>query len=638
MRQIACATLFCALLGLAGCATPYRLPDQTLLRQPVLEFAKPNTGTPRELRVLYVHGISCTRTDYSAPFQVNLARALGADRDPQAPFVIRTWRRGFEDEVTVLEPKEDPINASLASVSARGALGKDNDQARRDFEAKLRRLDGEYRRYHVATAGCDDVNRELSQPATVAARRWVTGAGDRILFVEVTWSPLSETVKREHLGYDFLKPLPSDPETLRAHRKDRAWANKAIKEGIINALISDAVFYLGGSGEDVRAMTGDALDILLFEDLGALANPEYLGRNRHVFRTCSSDRDESREYLIVSESLGSRIVFDTLAGAGDLRGSCMVEALARSPVAVALFANQLPLLEVAQEAKSHTWTFLPIEAPDVDEYRKEIAGLARMTRDLAAVEPGEIHDDLAEFSELAQRCEEGITRILERNARDLFRPAAGMSAAVLDEVADRASLNGGRTHETCLEATSRASHLQILVDFRKEFVDDASPRERALTDVSESLKRFMRLADRPHFTLRGSSWRVESRLAEITAKEAGAAVRDCEARNPPCSVDDVKSRVATILERREWQFIAFSDPNDPLSYELDETWTKRDGQLRFTNAAVRIARPITLLRGPAGAVVHPVYAHTNHKFDLDVIGVLAGEERLSADASPRDTP
>ena len=73
------------------------------------------------------------------------------------------------------------------------------------------------------------------------------------------------------------------------------------------------------------------------------------------------------------------------------------------------------------------------------------------------------------------------------------------------------------------------------------------------------------------------------------------------------------------------QMVAFSDPNDVMSYPVPETWVERyvDSRLcsKVTNVTINIARVRSLFG--LGTVADPLTAHTGYDEDERVGGLMA---------------
>jgi hypothetical protein len=147
--------------------------------------------------------------------------------------------------------------------------------------------------------------------------------GDRTIGVyTVVWSPVSRPAKEE-LCYDVTKPTPSCPASTPKSKQRRAFLNALLKNTFLNDCLADAVHYLGSTGgARIRATMADAL-----QRVGA--HPTFL----------------------IAESLGSKIVFDTVAmelESTERRSQAV--SFAENLERVYLLANQLPLLALGDSS------------------------------------------------------------------------------------------------------------------------------------------------------------------------------------------------------------------------------------------------------------------------------------------------
>jgi len=177
-----------------------------------------------------------------------------------------------------------------------------------------------------------------------------TGDSTRVLnLFELSWDRATEMLQKTILELDDdyretievddnLQPLPGG----RNREADRVWANSWLKQ-FVNRQLGDPVVYLGAYGDSVRRTVADGLLKIASAEGGAVTAP----------------------YVIISDSLGSRIVFDTLGcvlntspgeGCEFLRSgpklsaqdTGQIRALVANTAQVFMNANQLPLLALSE--------------------------------------------------------------------------------------------------------------------------------------------------------------------------------------------------------------------------------------------------------------------------------------------------
>jgi hypothetical protein len=187
--------------------------------------------------------------------------------------------------------------------------------------------------------------------------------------IEITWSPLTQWIKSNQLGYDSPSAFgvgtrcvePIDPKiTKTVQAPSRMWFNETIKEKVFDRNLSDAILYAGSYGKTMErglaeAVCHSVVDIPDNQKCTWL-NPESFEEKRYV-------------NFFVTHSLGSRMTYDMFI---DLLGKTTDQANPFTPIerdaargyletmiantpAFYMMANQLALLGLANvppEARS----------------------------------------------------------------------------------------------------------------------------------------------------------------------------------------------------------------------------------------------------------------------------------------------
>lgn len=138
-----------------------------------------------------------------------------------------------------------------------------------------------------------------------------TNAGPvKVEAIEITWSPLTQWVKRQQLAYDAMETMASAPCTAVAVDPyagvvppPRKALNRRIKESTLDLSLADAILYVGSYGQLIERGVAEALCH------GVTDTPPD--------QTCHWPTKEQAEsdpyrYMFVTHSLGSRIVYDLL--------------------------------------------------------------------------------------------------------------------------------------------------------------------------------------------------------------------------------------------------------------------------------------------------------------------------------------
>jgi len=309
------------------------------------------------LRILLVHGVGCHKAGWSAPLQAAISKVMGltevnysqADREDtsSARQVI-----SFSDDKRVLSMSQDDVPPSAA-----------------DWCGSLSRLDKHK----------DGDNGEL--PTLIITNYQQQPTNRRVSFYEVTWSPLLLRLKRDQLGYDIDKKLT----------KSRAIINRWIKDDLVDSLFSDAVYYMGSGRKAV-------LDIVAFSLCRLWQSQTQLSLTEQTHCTSSSDAYLEgighNRYAIITQSMGSQIVFDALRHDSLIRA--VDQGLQRTD-SIFMLSNQLPLLELGQRRreiqlssdpsvvgkKFDEWLAAFRTAPDSADFSAEVRdGLTALQLDL----------------------------------------------------------------------------------------------------------------------------------------------------------------------------------------------------------------------------------------------------------------
>jgi hypothetical protein len=163
-------------------------------------------------------------------------------------------------------------------------------------------------------------------------RETTFGDAKRTLRVhEVTWAPVINDVKHSMLDYD---------KDIAAARK-RSVINARLKMDLVNSRLADPVLYLGTEQNSIQFPVKFALCKLMNGSMrGAMCELKPLAA-----------ADAPLRLIIVTESLGSRITFDTLMRlrreVEESSRAETIDALAKRTTEIYMLANQLPLLELS---------------------------------------------------------------------------------------------------------------------------------------------------------------------------------------------------------------------------------------------------------------------------------------------------
>jgi hypothetical protein len=153
------------------------------------------------------------------------------------------------------------------------------------------------------------------------------------------WSPLT-TADKAKLNYDNL---PTDSPRPGEFAWKRAKINGELKATLLNDCLADAVIYAGYRGTEIQEAMQNAI-------CAALDGTPGVG-------TCTfppTYRHGNRRIVIVTESLGSRMVFDAISALkidAQRKGTTASFEEAVAPITqIYMLANQLPILALARPA------------------------------------------------------------------------------------------------------------------------------------------------------------------------------------------------------------------------------------------------------------------------------------------------
>jgi len=159
----------------------------------------------------------------------------------------------------------------------------------------------------------------------------------RAFWDDIFWN----SIQFPHVGQDDDQGTSKDIARLR--RK----YNRRLKDELINYGISDAVMYLGPAGEDIRsamkgALCAASLDAAGYSFIRQGSEVSY----EHICKLATNTSTRSNQFAFVTESLGSKIMFDVLQGAlTDGKDTAIDDMVSGSETY--MLANQIPLLSLS---------------------------------------------------------------------------------------------------------------------------------------------------------------------------------------------------------------------------------------------------------------------------------------------------
>lgn len=452
MRASGVIAMVGAAVALTGCAGAFYRDEETLRVAALIPEVEPVPANApadvkieaaavaaraTDLRVVYVHGINCHEPGYSDAFQVQLADQLGltpaaavAGADPVKVLTVHPGDGPMRFDAEDPRGGEYPEYISVDDLPSRLFLGvrklggglnhifRDNRNDRMTDAVNADPALARWSELLDSFARCNtnmkrddvDVRPEDDRPR-ITVRRFTTNDGGEersLTFFEVLWTPLTAEVKRQHLWHEHEdRVLDAVGATGRAGLTQlpaRAAVNNALKSSVLNSAISDAVVYLGQGERPIQQVVEAAVCL---QTLGYEAIDDIQADGLTFLEVCDlaqrvaapGEVERTFQPVFVTESLGSRILFDVMLSApqrdADFRD--VVESIFQDRPRVYMFANQLPLFDLAfgSELERFTDEDAAAELPpgplrasvvrDAFAYRADLDGLDARTQERRAL-------------------------------------------------------------------------------------------------------------------------------------------------------------------------------------------------------------------------------------------------------------
>lgn len=280
------------------------------------------TTNAKNTNVLFVHGIGWTQEKTTSQFGDDLLRAV-VQGFPTAKQVTAKHECG----TSTLDGRTERRAKSNGLVIVRPASGaglQSDDPKFRPQPTELGCLDK-----FVVDIGADKtvtVYRFLWDDAMWNGAEWFHMAYD---------DPVAKVngVKASHLGYD-------DPDALRAS------LNSQLKNSVITYGLTDAALYMSPVGHAMREGVQAALCVAIAGSFDSV-----IAKNPVVSASelCAVEPSQKAPLMLVSHSLGSRIVFDTLkTDLTETLAQRISAGVSNDQLEVHMLANQIPLVGVGR--------------------------------------------------------------------------------------------------------------------------------------------------------------------------------------------------------------------------------------------------------------------------------------------------
>lgn len=282
-----------------------------------------------------------------------LVMLLSGCTTPYSPPVVVKGAPEFQGIVDQLDPA-----APLDVVLVHGMCTHDESWAYEAMDGILKAIDSNIKPSKEAALA----TQSTAMPKIQVVRREDTTARGGVRFTALVWSKLTEPLKQQLL-FD-MTGTPTDCATASECKPKRARFNGEFKDKLLNDCLADALAYEGVSRPVIRGAMVSVLSQVLAEG------------------------DPGRPLVLVSDSLGSKIVFDALADMLDSASLASTQSVGKSAATrmglVFMNANQLPILGLADQNVSPPPAALAdADAAPVDPLRRYLA--ARRKQGLSAL-------------------------------------------------------------------------------------------------------------------------------------------------------------------------------------------------------------------------------------------------------------
>jgi len=177
-------------------------------------------------------------------------------------------------------------------------------------------------------------------------------------------------IQHGYVGYDDFKYYgdvktdPDKPASVQPRHQRIAELREGeiryLKDNIINYGFSDSALYIGPAGDLMREAVATALCLAakdtnknsIFEQVG---RPGFKSEHRVTNRTlaCNTSDAPTKELAIISESMGSRIIYDVFQDTHFSKDNKLLGDLIQKEPEVYMLANQIPLIGVGEIEKGY---------------------------------------------------------------------------------------------------------------------------------------------------------------------------------------------------------------------------------------------------------------------------------------------
>jgi hypothetical protein len=377
--RVSVILLSSALVVVAGCSTPHQILKIRSLDQPVrsanshtesngdivgIEAAAKQNGKI-QANILYVHGIGWTQESRASDFGHNFIRELRVAYGLNPEFARMT--NGCPSSALSKKTAKKSSTVSNPPPKETGLYVWDAHASRAGDAAAASYGDAPSSPLLASAIGCvDKVVIDLGERGSINVYR--------ILWDDLLYNAYQYPL----LGYDDTPYVDEEERVILgvgAENIDgeRRQFNSQLKNAIVTYGLSDAAMYMGAVGNQIRAAVRGGICAAIADatgqtnDFAALNSNRTMKIDRAVDEICATPTSNKKvHFAIVSESLGSRVVFDVLndtehgevvtQNASEFTNkpalAPWLELVSNPTLEVFFFANQIPLLSTARLQKA----------------------------------------------------------------------------------------------------------------------------------------------------------------------------------------------------------------------------------------------------------------------------------------------
>ena len=308
-----------------------------------------------------------------------LIKSGGEDEHPEQCEVVGPAFEGMEAAMHAQSEQSPAFGSGQPASKTKVMVVHGIGPAEPDYSVRLQRnvtreLGLNVRNRRSKRIELRDPEFEGTDLGTLTISRYLNNEGTQeILFYELVWAEITAREKRV-LGYD----------TSERYRSRRASVNHIAKQ-FLNDRISDPLIYVGDSHLKILQSVDQAMCWTLYTDWNELPDGAAQACDRH--KVASVDDLKGYQWVVITHSLGSRIVIDTMEFQARVvlkqfqsesdaekrdKARELLQAWKDQTIQVYMLANQLPLLQLGRGEPEVVGQIDSYCLPEGDHYEERI--------------------------------------------------------------------------------------------------------------------------------------------------------------------------------------------------------------------------------------------------------------------------